>query len=725
MGFYLKKSVSFGGVRFNFSKSGIGASVGVKGFRVGTGPRGNYIHMGRNGIYYRAALGRKKSRSQSVQIAPPEGVKRSDDGLLFQEIESGDISFIVDSSSQEIVDEINHKRKKILFCPFAILFLLVPTGGIFLAGTAALLIYSLIDRKRKTTVIFYDIDEQSEQEIQQFYSAFDQLMNCHFAWHITAQADVRDRKYHAGASLIVKRTKIQIQYKTPPYMKTNVKVPSIPTGKQILYFFPDRILVYEKKKVGGLSYANLSITQRGQRFIEDGPVPKDGTIIDHTWRYVNKSGGPDKRFKDNRQLPVLMYSDLSFKSNTGMNELIELSRQDIGSELIRQLDKYQTNTLWGKNSDIPKSVKAPSLQKQLDPTSSQKVKNPEAYSFKVTSQVISSQPEDVIPVEKRIKDAIPSSQGLYPHEILALDYAHSYYMEGNHYQRFWWYEYGVKNVDFLLSSLMERGFLQVGGLKSAIENETGTVLKEELKKHGLKVSGKKIELVNRLLSEITEDELNSRFTKRTYQLTELGKNALEEEAYVPYIHRHPLEGLDIWSLNRLVHNQPFMPFRDKIWGYLNQRSMEHISARNYGLYRNCRYNMSVFLQEEKRYREALTMLSEVIFYDLSGLDNNFNLEYLNIYAKSYFPYKDSIATTAPGILKAILKCQEELGISEDELKAELLDTMKELNVPFHLFTPEECVEIVFLEINEDAEELTKVYEKSKRRFKQKYPHISC
>jgi hypothetical protein len=110
---------------------------------------------------------------------------------------------------------------------------------------------------------------------------------------------------------------------------------------------------------------------------------------------------------------------------------------------------------------------------------------------------------------------------------------------------------------------------------------------------------------------------------------------------------------------------------------------------------------------------------------LSGLDNNFDLEYLNIYAKSYFPYKDSIATTAPGILNAILKCQEELGISEDELKAELLDTMKELNVPFHLFAPEECVEIVFLEIHEDAEELTKVYEKSKQRFKQKYPHISC
>lgn len=33
--------------RFNLSNSGIGVSAGIKGFRVGTGPRGNYVHMGR------------------------------------------------------------------------------------------------------------------------------------------------------------------------------------------------------------------------------------------------------------------------------------------------------------------------------------------------------------------------------------------------------------------------------------------------------------------------------------------------------------------------------------------------------------------------------------------------------------------------------------------------------------------------------------------------------
>ena len=53
MGFYIRKSVSVGPFRLNLSKSGLGLSVGVKGFRVGVGPAGQYVHMGRGGIYYR------------------------------------------------------------------------------------------------------------------------------------------------------------------------------------------------------------------------------------------------------------------------------------------------------------------------------------------------------------------------------------------------------------------------------------------------------------------------------------------------------------------------------------------------------------------------------------------------------------------------------------------------------------------------------------------------
>jgi len=46
MGVSFAKSVKFGAVRFNFSGSGIGISVGIPGLRIGTGPRGAYIGGG-------------------------------------------------------------------------------------------------------------------------------------------------------------------------------------------------------------------------------------------------------------------------------------------------------------------------------------------------------------------------------------------------------------------------------------------------------------------------------------------------------------------------------------------------------------------------------------------------------------------------------------------------------------------------------------------------------
>ena len=65
MGLYLRKSFSFGPLRLNLSKSGLGLSAGVKGARVGIGPRGTYVHGGRHGLYYRKHLSSRKSRSRS------------------------------------------------------------------------------------------------------------------------------------------------------------------------------------------------------------------------------------------------------------------------------------------------------------------------------------------------------------------------------------------------------------------------------------------------------------------------------------------------------------------------------------------------------------------------------------------------------------------------------------------------------------------------------------
>jgi hypothetical protein len=81
MGFYLRKSFGFGPVRLNLSKSGLGVSVGVKGLRLGTGPRGAYVHAGREGLYFRQSLtsaAPTEERTVEVSLTPPNALNDYD-----------------------------------------------------------------------------------------------------------------------------------------------------------------------------------------------------------------------------------------------------------------------------------------------------------------------------------------------------------------------------------------------------------------------------------------------------------------------------------------------------------------------------------------------------------------------------------------------------------------------------------------------------------------------
>lgn len=356
MGLYIRKSVRVGPFRFNLSKSGVGVSAGIPGFRVGTGPRGNYIHMGRGGLYYRKTFPTKPQPRNATNIdkdnsepAYTPQIPTDTHGPL-REIESGDVFKMVDSSSEALIAELNDKRKRFRLWPFvaisgviATLYLAINSFAdwtVYLAGAFSLLavIFAAYrDVLSKSVVILYDIEEEFQETYQSLHNAFNQMTQCKGHWHMEAEGRVRDKKYHAGADSIVRRKSISLTLANPPYVKTNVATPSIPVGKQILYFFPDKVLIFEPKGIGAVSYENLSIDITHQKFIEDGPVPSDAKVIDKTWRYVNKRGGPDRRFKDNRELPIALYEDIHFSSVTGLNETIELSRTGVAEPFARAI----------------------------------------------------------------------------------------------------------------------------------------------------------------------------------------------------------------------------------------------------------------------------------------------------------------------------------------------------------------------------------------------------
>jgi hypothetical protein len=267
------------------------------------------------------------------------------------EIESAAVSQMVDSSSAELLAELNEKQKKmrlwsgvtgagliLLVCACAVGWPLWTMGLVAALAVVGVFVAMRRDQFAKTVVLFYDFDEEMERAYQLLHDCAATLASSTKIWHIEASGRVRDRKYHAGASNLIRRKPTTIRTAEPPYVKTNISTVAMGVGRQTLHFFPDRLLVYDSHGVGGVDYTALQLEARHTRFIEDEAVPRDAQVVDRTWQYVNKRGGPDRRFKNNRQLPVCLYNELSLQSASGLNELIQLSKADIAEGFVKAID---------------------------------------------------------------------------------------------------------------------------------------------------------------------------------------------------------------------------------------------------------------------------------------------------------------------------------------------------------------------------------------------------
>lgn len=322
------------------------------------------------------------------------------------------------------------------------------------------------------------------------------------------------------------------------------------------------------------------------------------------------------------------------------------------------------------------------------------------------------QGEPVIPDEEL------TAANLYPHEILLLDLAPAYYTDQQEFPKFWRTQYKVMHVFERLEQLAARGFLSVATLEETLAERTMAVLKNALRQLKLPVSGRKRELIARLLDCPDRAQLEEIFPRRTYMLSETGQAARDMAAYIPYLHHNPAEGLTIWSLHRLVSAYSERNFRELIWAHLEGVAKQHQKAEDFAALRAVRYRMYQLLMEDKRMKKAFVHLAETIYLDLSGMANGCDPLYRYISEKYFFPYKSSIVRLPVGIVAGMEQLRSGLQLSDEMLRALLVQFFRQFSVPFHLFTPEECAVIVLLELHGDKDRLTWVYELAKERFNQ-------
>lgn len=384
MGFYFRKSVKFGPMRLNFSKSGIGVSAGIKGARISTGPRGTYVHAGSNGFYYRQRIGGSNVRSQSqpigsnTQNAKWENVNIPPEQNAYK-IETADVSRLVEASSVELLNQINATATQTRFAPLAVLTTIVVSFLVFIIFPAVAAVIPAItnnkdlmaaifviafvvsfivfivglflswkihkgDQLKRTTPLFYELEQDALNKFNAIQQACEALSRSARIWRIQTQQPTWDQKRNAGATSLITRHSVHVRHQLPPYIATNVDVWNITLNDLTLFFMPDYIFIRQAGKYGAVSYDSLRVSFALKRFVEEEGVPPDAQVIDYTWRYVNKKGGPDRRFSNNHQIPIVQYGFIQLESSSGMNIHLNVSNVEAARYFVDRLNGTISNS---------------------------------------------------------------------------------------------------------------------------------------------------------------------------------------------------------------------------------------------------------------------------------------------------------------------------------------------------------------------------------------------
>ncbi|MCH3986451.1 MAG: DUF4236 domain-containing protein [Lachnospiraceae bacterium] len=331
MGMRYRKSINLGGgFRVNISKSGVGYSWGTKGYRYTKTARGTtrktYSIPG-TGLSYVEESGKKKrsySGGNPQQQQAAIGNTVSTENVKVKDYQPAEY--------EELLGKMKKAKRLDYLSTWLIVTVIFAAYPLFIFTVIAGVILKVVVRTKMKVPMEYSFDAESQAAYENLSSIWMELNKNKKFWQTISESSL-NRKTSGGASRGVNRISAKAINKLPFFIESDVQPFGLKLRRQKVYFLPDKILVVSKMNVGAIGYSDVDMGFGTTRFVETNPVPKDAKVIGHTWLKVNKNGTPDKRFKDNKQVPVCEYGEVIIKSGTGLH--IELMCSN--SETVREM----------------------------------------------------------------------------------------------------------------------------------------------------------------------------------------------------------------------------------------------------------------------------------------------------------------------------------------------------------------------------------------------------
>lgn len=295
--------------------------------------------------------------------------------------------------------------------------------------------------------------------------------------------------------------------------------------------------------------------------------------------------------------------------------------------------------------------------------------------------------------------------------LILLALAESFAVDESNYPYYFRDRYGIGFPKEKFLSLQKQGLLRVSTAAEALSNLKGTELKEIAAQNGLKTSGKKEELCAKIVAGVSEEKLESMVKSRYWKLTDAGKSMLDSRPYISfYLEKHPYSldevGVDITSFCNLFKKNPNGRIRDVLWGEFNRLSLElyskGVTKRNFSEYCSLLRTMALFLEEEGRHKDALTMYYRYLYFN-SNVDAGISALQYYSYTRKVDDAADTLYMKAeiyPFMAGELTGISNGCGFDSVAVKASMIECFKN-EKDTSVFTPEVLADFVMMGLNGD------------------------
>lgn len=377
----------FPGVRLNVGKRGISASIGVPGATVNFGQKGIRATIGLpgSGLSYTTPTlpydeGGSVENQQNLSLTPPKFEPLPPQSNLpssakiympqagMNEISSASVEVLTSSSlvplrdliakareqraevkadlHDAIVEEL--KQNSELFQRKSSFFRWFYKRRIAELETELPLTQAEVSRlaswEENTKIsITFESSDASQRAYAAMVRAFDVLKTSVKIWDITADRATDQFSERSLASRTVSRHPVTFDFSSTDLIKFTGRAMRFENinGDDILLYPGVAVMPRADDAFALIDIRELQVHAECRKFQEAEEVPSDTKITGHTWAKTNRDGSPDRRFKDNYQIPICIYGNITFKSQAGVTEEYMVSNADAAQAFAETVKRYQ------------------------------------------------------------------------------------------------------------------------------------------------------------------------------------------------------------------------------------------------------------------------------------------------------------------------------------------------------------------------------------------------